>query len=398
MRSKLTLLGSVFFGAVSNSAVPISALLLMSREDFGIFSIVYLIFALGWSLALSLVCESWSRTRDRHGDKDERHTFRWVQLQLAILTGVVGGAVAGWLFQDGWLGVVAGVAVLATLYRVGSRYQETVLGGAAKSLASDAATVISLLAGVLICRLLLLDWTPAIIYAWALSGLAGAAFYGLRPRSASHGLLAWIKGRRETIKPLLGDSLLMDAGASWAPLAIAPFMSVTSYATYRAVSSVATPVQFILDPLRPALSVLSPRRTSSGTWIMSVLLAGTFMAAACWSILVLVVGPLKIGGETLVALVEFATPTSVFVLANFIGHFYYISARSHANHRRLLQGRIFQTIVSVVLPFAGLAAFGLAGAIWGFAIAAFSSAMLWLRLARLVARDGSVTEAAPSRA
>ncbi|WP_247042677.1 hypothetical protein [Arthrobacter rhizosphaerae] len=395
MRSKLSVLASVFFGAVSNSAVPISALLLMSRADFGIFSIVYLIFALGWSLALSLVCDSWSRTKDQGADRD---TFRWVQLQLAILVGLVGGTVAGGLFQDGWLGFVAGVAVLATLYRVGSRYQETVLGGAAKSLMSDATTVVTLVAGVVIFRLALLDWTPAITYAWALSGLAGSAFYGLRPRSASYGLLTWVKVRRETIKPLLGDSLLMDAGASWAPLAIAPFMSVTSYATYRAVSSVATPVQFVLDPLRPALSVLSPRRTSSGRWIVSVLLAGTFMAAVCWSVLVLVVGPLKIGGETLVALVEFATPTSVFVLANFIGHFYYISARSHASHRRLLQGRIFQTIVSIALPFAGLAALGLAGAIWGFAIAALCSGLLWLRLAGLVARDGSVAEAAPSRA
>jgi hypothetical protein len=359
----------------------------MSRADFGIFSIVYLIFALGWSLALSVVCDAWARTRSSLNQQDERDTFRWVQLQLSLITGLAGGIVAAALFTDAWTGLTCGVAIMATLYRTGSRYQETVLGGAIRSMSSDAGTVLTLVAALALFRWMGLDWGAAIIVSWALSGLAGASFFVLRPRSAAYGLLGWTKIRRETIKPLLGDSLLMDAGAGWAPLAMAPFMSVTSYALYRGVSSVATPVQFILDPLRPALSLLPPRRTSKGGSVLAVVLAGLFMASACWCILVLVVGPYKIGGETLIALAAFATPASLFVLANFVGHFYYIAARSHASHRRLLQGRIFQTAVTGICPFAGLAMGGLDGAIWGLAMATLCSSLIWLRLARLVARD-----------
>lgn len=381
------LLASVVLGAVSNSAVPISALLLMSRLDFGIFSIVYLIFALGWSLALSVVCDAWARTRSSLDQQDERDTFRWVQLQLSLATGLIGGIVAAALFANPWLGLTCGVAVMATLYRTGSRYQETVLGGTTRSLSSDAGTALTLLAALALFSWMGLDWGPAIIVAWALSGVAGASFFPLRPRSAAYGILGWTKRRRGTIKPLLGDSLLMDAGAGWAPLAMAPFMSVTSYALYRGVSSVATPVQFILDPLRPALSLLPPRRTAKGGAVLAVVLAASLMASACWCILVLIVSPYRIGGETLIALAAFATPTSLYVLANFVGHFYYIAARSHASHRRLLQGRIFQTAVTGVFPFAGLAIGGLDGAIWGLAVATLCSSLLWLHLARLVALD-----------
>jgi hypothetical protein len=377
-------------GAVSNSAVPISALLLMSRADFGIFSIVYLIFALGWSMTLSVVCDAWARTRSSLRQEDERDTFRWVQLQLALITGAAGGAVAGAMFNDAWTGLACGVAILATLYRTGSRYQETVLGGTVRALSSDATTVGSLVAALTLFRWLDLDWGVAIVVSWVISGLAGASFFSLQPSSAAYGLIGWIRARRETIKPLLGDSVLMDAGAAWAPLAMAPFMSVTSFALYRGVSSVATPVQFILDPLRPALSLLPPHRTSKGRAALAVMLAGSFMAGACWCALVLVVNPFKIGGETLIGLTSFALPVSLFVLANFVGHFYYIAARSHASHRRLLQGRIFQTAVTGIFPFVGLATGALAGAIWALAAATLCSSLVWLGLARMVARDDAV--------
>lgn len=390
MRHRLTLLASVVLGAVSNSAVPISALLLMSRADFGIFSIVYLIFALAWSMTLSVVCDAWTRTRSSLKKEDERDTFRWVQLQLALLTGLAGGTVAGALFADAWMGLICGVAILATLYRTGSRYQETVLGGTMRSLSSDAATVLTLVAGLVLFRWMDFEWGPAIVTSWAISAVGGASFFTLGPRSATYGLVKWIKIRRETIKPLLSDSLLMDAGAGWAPLAMAPFMSVTSYALYRGVSSVATPVQFILDPLRPALSLLPPRRTSKSGSVLAVVLTGLLMATACWCILVLVISPNNIGGETLVALAAFATPVSLFVLANFVGHFYYITARSHASHRRLLRGRVFQTILTGVFPFAGLAAGALEGAIWGLAAATLCSSLLWLQLSQLVARDEAI--------
>lgn len=390
MPSRLMLLASVVLGAVSNSAVPISALLLMSRADFGIFSIVYLIFALGWSMSLSVVCDAWARTRSSLRQEDERDTFRWVQLQLALLTGLAGGVVAGALFADVWTGLACGVAVLATLYRTGSRYQETVLGGTIRALSSDATTVGMLIAALVLFRWMNVDWGAAIVASWAISGLAGASFFSLRPSSAAYGLIGWTKVRLGTIKPLLGDSVLMDAGAAWAPLAMTPFMSVTSFALYRGVSSVATPVQFILDPLRPALSLLPPQRTSQGRAVLAVSLAGLFMAAACWCALVLVVNPFKVGGETLIALTAFALPVSLFVLANFVGHFYYIAARSHASHRRLLQGRIFQTVVTGVFPFVGLATGALAGAIWALAAATLGSSLVWLGLARLVARDEAV--------
>lgn len=388
MASRSFLLASVVLGAISNSVVPVSALLLMPKTDFGIFSIVYLIYALGWSVALSVVCDTWARTRR----DEERMTYRWVSLQWALLPGLVSGVTACVLYADVWAGLSCGVGTLATLYRTASRFQETVLGGNIRSLVSDGATVLAFIVAVAMFRLVDVSWGSSIVSSWALSGVAGALLFCVRGRSAKYGLVSWIRDKRATIKPLLGESLLMDVGAGWAPLAMAPLMAAPTYALYRGVSSVATPVQFLLDPLRPALSLLSPRRTTRGWWLLAVTSAALLMASACWFILVLVVSPLAMGGETLIALAAFATPVSVYVLANFLGHFYYIAARSHASHGRLLRGRIFQTITIGVVPFFGLALGALGGAIWALAAATLCSSLVWLHLARLVARDENVAD------
>ncbi len=42
-------------GAAGSAMVPVSALLLFSTADYGAFSVPYLLFALGWSMALSAV-------------------------------------------------------------------------------------------------------------------------------------------------------------------------------------------------------------------------------------------------------------------------------------------------------------------------------------------------------
>ena len=89
-------------------------------------------------------------------------------------------------------------------------------------------------------------------------------------------------------------------------------------------------------------------------------------------------------------IVTFALPAAVFVTANFLGHYFYIVARSHVNGRRLLTGRIVQTVLAIVVPIGGVLVGGLTGAIWGYAGCTAVSALVWMALVLRPSRGNGV--------
>lgn len=389
-------------GGLANGLVPILGLIMLTTWDYARFSIVYLIFAIGWSLSLSVVCDAWLRTGAQAKDWAR---FRWAQLQLASVAGVVGGVAALVLIGNLASALLAGAAVAANVYRLGARYQSTVNDGPARAHLSDLATVAALAAtiGVALFAAGAMN-AEQIILAWAVGNVIGALPLLVGRYARTYSLVSWVRRRRRVIVPLVSDSGLMDLGSSWAPLAMSLFMIPTAFGLYRAVSSVATPVQLVLDPLRPVIAHQPPARMANGLGMAKIGGMGLVMALCCYAALVLVVGPLRIGGETLVALTEFAVPTSLFVLSNFLGYSYYISARGHAPVRQLMIGRILQMAVTIVGPAAGLGMFGLPGAIWGFSASTCISALAWLVIVRWLAgsngdrltAQGSSSAALPS--
>lgn len=379
--NKFKMLASTGLGALSNALVALTPLLIFTSEQAGQFAVVYLIFALGWSLALSIICDAWVRVRSSMElEQNSWANFSPAASQLAVLSGLVGFGVGLAIYGTAATATAVAVGIAANVARLCGRYYRVVSHGPGAVIASDLTTIVLFLGVLGSGAALESDLGLSLVLAWAVSNLGGTAFYSpARWRMQNH-LLNWISHRRQVVGLLLKDSVLMDAGANLAPLAMMPLMGASGFGIYRAVSSVATPVQLLLDPLRPNLAQLPAPVVVGRKTLAMVIASAIAMALAAYLVLVLVIQRWGLFPGVLTDLSHYATPAALFVAANLVGHFYYICARARLRQKSILTGRIFQTIVSVVFPLAGLLAFDLAGAIWGFSLAAVCSGTLWLLL------------------
>ncbi|WP_312181693.1 hypothetical protein [Arthrobacter sp.] len=375
--AKFKLLLQTACGALASALVPILALLTLDAAEYGIFSLGYLMFAFGWSLELSVICDTWARSIRKqmlpNGWREVSHAL----LQLCFFAGILGGLVVFFVFGQTANAIAMGLAVLFNLYRLGGRFFTAASAHPGRAAVSDALTVVVFIAswtvGLLLGHSDLLPFSVA----WALSNLVGALVF-LPPRGGRpYGIGSWIRSHGKTIKPLLTDSVLLDVGAIVVPTLFAPALGPANFGIYRGIASVATPVQLLLDPLRPVLSQV-PAKTSSSTKVLAgVLGAAAVLSAACYLVLVAAVPRTFLSATVLGSVAAFALPASLFVASNLFGHFFYVCARGQLEPRRLYTGRVFQTVLSVLLPTVGLLANGLSGAIWGFTFASVASSVFW---------------------
>lgn len=384
MRRVVRFAASGATGALYNAVVPIGALLLLQPVDYGLFSVPYLVYAFGVSLQYSIVSEAWARSRVRGGDA----TWGEYSSALAVLSVAV-GAFAGVLcvaIPELRVAVVPMiVAVLFAVYHSGARYHRLANGSLRRAVLSDVAGLAGLAIG-----LVGFSWLPSVAWVavtWLLGGAAAIAVLGLPRFGRGTGLVAWSRRNHAVIRPLLTDSLLMDAGAIGTPFLLAGFMGARDFGVYRAVANVAMPVRLIVEPLRPALGRLAPERLFSFRVTGVLLATGVALSAACYVVLVVVIPWLGIELGTLSALVPYALPASLFVAGNLYGSVYYIICRTNSPHRRIMVGRISQTVLVIALPVLGFVIAGLAGAIWGFAVSSLISSAVWFTLARQSLRD-----------
>jgi hypothetical protein len=183
----------------------------------------------------------------------------------------------------------------------------------------------------------------------------------------------------------------MDLGAIGAPFLLVGFMGPANFGLYRGIANAAMPVRLVLDPLRPALG----RRPQafffgkSALWLIGI--TTLVVATACYVALEFLVSGFSIRLGTLTELSVFALPSATFAAASFVGTLYYIVCRTNSDRRTIMTGRICQTVVVMALPVLGFATLGLEGAIWGFAISASVSAVIWMMLA--VPRAAQIGEA-----
>lgn len=380
--SRFKLLLQTACGAMASALVPVLALLSLDAAEYGVFSLAYLMFAFGWSLELSVICDTWARSvRERalpNGWREVSHSL----LQLCVLAGALGGVLVFLFFGQTANAIAMGFAILFNLYRLGGRFFTAASANAVRAAVSDALTVLVFVAGWVAGLVLGHTGLLTFAVAWGASNLVGALVFppvwGGRP----YGIFSWIGSHRKTIKPLLTDSVLMDVGAIAVPTLFAPSLGAANFGIYRGIASVATPVQLILDPLRPVLSHVPARTSSSSKVLAAVLGAATFLSVACYLILVFGVPRSFLSATVLGSVVAFALPASLFVASNLLGHFYYVCSRGQLEARRLYTGRVFQTVLSVLGPTAGLLTNGLGGAIWGFTLASVVSSVFWYLLLR----------------
>lgn len=365
--------------AASVLAVQVFALVTLAPASFGLFSIQYLLFALGSSLSLSLISEAWLRADLRGGGRAEWAEYSSTSLYLAGAAGAVTLALSLLvepLRSVAWLGAIA---VAAAVYRSSARYYSVRMGEVGGILAGDAAGLaLAVLAWVVLYSAGVRElWMMTAV--WAASALAAAVLSKrpslLKPKS----LTEWRRRHAMEIRPLLRDSLLMDAGSIGTPYLLAPVLGLANFGVYRAISNVAAPVRLVLNPIRPQLAS-APIETQRSSRRVTVVTAASLLFGGAAYLGLLLVGVLPVELGSLSAIVDFALPASVFVAANFLGHYFYIVARSHANDRRLLTGRIVQTLLAIVVPVVGVLVGGLTGAIWGYAGCTAVSAVVWTAL------------------
>lgn len=361
-------------------AVQLLALLSLGAADFGSFSLLYLAFALGSSLMLSIVSEAWVRRQ-----VDGRPAAAWgdyarAALEVSVATGALAAILALAVPSLRDVAAVGASAVTLATFRTGARYYDARVGRAPGVAPGDALGLGVTIGGAV---LLLTGALPvsleAVVVIWA-AGCA-ASLLATRPFvPVSGGAPRWCRDHRREITTLLRDSLVLDAGSIGTPLLLAPLLGLAGFGVYRAVSNVAAPVRLVLNPLRPIIADRGRPAAIGRRRLFLVATAATvfgMLAAAA----LLGIGVFRLEVGALSDLAPYALPTGLFVAANFLGHYSYIVCRAHSSGSVLLRGRILQTVSSVVLPLAGVVFAGLPGAIWGYALCTTASSLYWMMLA-----------------
>jgi hypothetical protein len=364
-------------GLVANAgyvlAVQVLALVTLNPTDYGAFSLQYLIFALGSSLSLSLISEAWLRHDVHSGVRSPWREYGNVTLFLALGMGLLTAAISLLVAPLNGVVLIGTVAVVASVYRVSARYYAVRQG---------SQVLIGDIAG-LIVTVALWSWLAvqgdrslmAMTTAWAAGAVASALASRLPPMPSLALLRSWLSDKLTQIRPLLRDSLLMDAGAIGTPYLLAPLLGVAQFGTYRAVSNVAAPVRLLLTPLRPKIAMISQAAPSWKRDLLVVIAAIGLALCAFFALLLVAIAPFDLG--TLSGLGAYALPTAIFVGANFLGTFHYIVARAALGGGGLLLGRAIQTVVAIAGPLLGFVVAGLGGAIWGYALVTVVSAIAW---------------------
>lgn len=363
-------------GALASLAPTLAALLLLPVQEFGAFAVLYLVFAFGWSVCLSVVCDTFLRAA---GDR-----IAWAEFS-SILVGfssLVAGAALGvslFIYPDILSALLASGAIALAVYRLGARFFRSLTYGAASVLWAEVCNLLCFLAALFGAMTIGAINLTSHSLAWLIAGIASIVISPPLLSNPFGALLRWCRLRWTTIRMLLSDSLLMECGAIVGPLLLLPGLSTQGFGIYRGVSSVASPVQLVLEPIRPLLAHMPAARRSGLKLLIGVLASGLVMAVACF-IALLSLDRFDLVQGTLEALTAFAVPCSIFVFSNFLGHFYYLLNRAHSPAGRIRAGRFVQTILVVGCPLLGAALFGLPGAIWGFVGATLVSSTTWVSL------------------
>lgn len=353
----------------------LTALVLLTPESFGRFSLTYLLYAFGASLALSIIMEPWHF----HSLKNETaKTTAYLGASAVLSTGITVIAFVGAIIVD--LGIVeaciAAAASGAAVLKATIRYINLQKKRFSAVIFSDISFVSCF---ALICSLLIFLGAPSdtSIYAGWLLAASTTVFF--TPPLAGHLLSPrqWGTIHKAEIRRLLPESLLMDAGAILTPMLLAPILGISNFGVYRAVSNVTAPVRLILNPLRPVISEYSDNRLAPGQrlWWMVVTFS-VFLGGCCLLIFTMIsFYGLEVGVIT--SLLPAKIPVSIVVAGSFLTHFSYIRARSTFNASHLLTGRIIETIIVTVLPITAVFVGGLWLAIWGLALSSCLSALTW---------------------
>ncbi len=379
LTSRLLLGFSSLTGGLGAALLPFLAVLTLAIRDYGAFSLVYLVFAEGWSVVLSAVCDTWARLRG-----EGRSAGRWADYAGALAAVCAASAVvtfaAGWaVFGDLLPALAMAVATGAALYRQGARYHHAVDRGPRAVVPSDIVAIVVLVVTLVAFQQAGQPLLTSLLCAWAISSVAAAVFF-LPGALGGGGIVVWCRRNGRTVRALLSESLMMDAGAAGTPVLLAPILGLHNFGIYRSMSSLSVPVQLLIDPVRPNLSQIPLRRVTSVRVVGTLFAVGGLLGGTAYLALAFVVPVVLSFSPVLTALSSFAVPCGLFLCLQFLTYVFNIFARMHVSPRRLILGRVFHTVFAIALPITGAVVGSVTGAIWCYVSTTGLTVALWLGL------------------
>jgi hypothetical protein len=352
------------YNSISAVAVQALAILVLNPEDYGVFSLYYLAFAMGNTLCYSALSEAWSRTGRRQGILETwpRYCTMLTAISFAILIPV---AIISRFVGSLSIALILGGAVGLSTYRVGARFYSAATGHDRFVGPADLTSGIAMICLYFALHVLLSHLT-ALSLAWLVSAIV-AILQSERPRyEAGYRPLQFIRDHWAAIRILMADSVLSDLGSIGVPLLLSPLLGLAEFGVYRSVSSVALPVRLILNPARPHISH-RPLRSFVSSRMFIILIGGAVsLGGAAFVVLSVIHAHGWFSGGVIFKLSSFALPVSVFITFYFVEMFYYLVARNHFHGRRLMFYRLFQLVGDVAWPLLGFFWGDLAGAILGY--------------------------------
>ncbi|WP_188779382.1 hypothetical protein [Marmoricola endophyticus] len=360
-------------------------LIFLKPDNFGLFSIQYLLGALAGSVCLSVVAEAWMREEIRTGVNWSWKTYAnaatWVSLGGVAVTMAV-----SLVFSDLRVIAVSGsVAVGLATYRVATRfydvrkarYLHVVAGDVAGAGLALTVAIGSVAAGQKV-GLQTLTW------AWIAAGVGPLLLGGWPVGVSAMSARSWVRSHAASIKVLARDSVITDLSGIGTPLMLSPVLGVQGLGVYRAMSNAAAPVRLLVTPLRPALAGVSLAKVVSPRPALLIMLTAALPGIGCWVLLDLVRQVADIG--TLTSLSAHSATVGLFVSGTFLLHIFSMFARTNLTGRGLLVGRILQLVLCMGLPLTFATTVGLSGAMVAYASATLCSGIMWcVLLARHVA-------------
>lgn len=376
-KERFFLLLSILGTAVSTLVFQLLAMLSLQPQAYGAFSAVYLFGSLFFSVQLSMVCEAWTRSERFYGIKKTWEEYSAASLWISLIAAAL-GALMSLLFEElRVFSIFVAFAIGCSVFRAGARFFSMRKGEWRYVVFGDVSSALISLIGVAAIFVTDIEDLVIVLITWTSTGVVAVALSRKPSMTSPTQLVVWVKSQRKAIRPLLRDSVVMDVSAIGTPYALMPFLGLVNFGIYRAVSSVAAPVRLIINPLRPQIANMSRKYMSSRGMLLGMGALALLFGAASWmGLLVVRRSSLSLG--TLGAVSEYAVPTALFVMANFLGHTYYLFARQVSSSRAMLNARIVQTVLTTVGPLTGVFSFGINGAIWGFATMNLVSAFYWV--------------------
>lgn len=362
----------------STLVVQVVPMLTLPVRGYATYSIVYLAFAAGLALQYAAVCDVWARVlRDGEPGDGARRTLRAALTTLAVLAGVLIGAIVLAVTDSITLGAAGGAAAATGMFRSGVSYRLVADGRIRRAGLSELTGAAG--TGVAVTLFLVTGTygtVPALL-CWTLGALLATVAAGGVPLVDARATAHWYIVRRRDIGLLTTEAAIKTIETVGTPYLVGGIGGALALALHRAASSLTYPVRLVVDVLRAR--IVSGAIRGSGRAVLLIGGIGALTGAAVATGLVLLTTWGLAGDGTIVdAMAPHALAVGAWICTMSVSSFIQFAGRGRFSGRRLIGRRIATTLVVLTTTAGGVLLLGTSAVIASAAAAELLAALLWL--------------------